>query len=66
MSIDGASRRQGRPSAQADERPVRQACGEAARRGALLPERFALQFLPTGEQLIELLLGFSMRFVCGV
>ncbi len=34
--------------------------------GRLLPEQYALQLLPAGEQPIEFLLGFSMRFVCGV
>ena len=34
--------------------------------GTLLPECFALQFLPTGEQPIELFLGFSIRLVRSV
>ena len=43
-------------------------CGISGRdaKGGLLLELFAFQFLPTGEQPIELTLGFSMRLVRGV
>jgi len=70
-------RAEGRASSSLESRTMKEARGQVfilgvlwrfcARRGSsLLPECFALQFLPTGEQPIEFLLGFSMCLVRGV